>query len=169
MLTIRRRVYVSNNNIRVILTRLRLDVEKVPMLTSPLFGNVTVDTNKPWVGRIEQGTGTFEIIQTNPYLLPLRFLEGNFFTLFIQGSIFDDGPKTKMEIDFSLGWRSFVMLIVFYLIPFILLLDLIVNDNWEKASGLIGWCLTLTIPWTLLLIYQLNRTDRKIKELLGVR
>jgi hypothetical protein len=169
MVTIRRRVYISDNSITVTLTRLKLDVEKVPMLTFPLFGNVTVDSNKPWVGRIEQATGTFEIIQTNPYLLPLRFLEGNFFTLFIQGNVFDDGPKTKIEIDFNLGWRSLMILIVFFLFPIILLGDFVGDDNWEKVSGLIGWCLTFTIPGTLLLIYQLNSTDKKIKELLGVR
>lgn len=169
MVTIRRRVYVSNNSIGVTLTRLRLDVEKVTMLTSPLFGNVTVDTNKPWVGRIEQVTGTFEIIQTNPYLLPLRFLEGNFFTLFIQGNVFDNGSKTKIEIDFNLGWRSLIMLIVFYLFPIIILIDLIGENHWGELKGPAGLWLIFTIPLTLLLIYQLNRTDRKIRELLGVR
>jgi len=169
MLTIRRRVYVSENNIDVTLTRLRLDVEKVPTHTYPLFGNVTVDTNKPWVGRIEQATGTFEIIQTNPYLLPLRFLEGNFFTVFIQGNVSADGLKTKIEIEFNLGWRSLMTLAAYYLFPIILLIDLIGKDNLDELKGPAGLWLIFTIPLTLLLIYQVNRTDRKMRELLGVR
>lgn len=169
MVTIRRRVYVSNNSIGVTLTRLGLDVEKVTTLTSPSFGNMTVDTNKPWVGRIEQATGTFQITQTNPYLLPLRFLEGNFFTLFIQGNVFDEERKTKIEIDFNLGWRSLMMLIVFFVYPIILLVDFIGKDNWAELKGPSGLWLIFTVPLTLLLIYQLNRTEKKIRELLGVR
>jgi hypothetical protein len=79
-MTVRKRTYKSKNSYQNVYKGLLLDVERVAVLGDPLLGNVTVDTNKPWVGIIDSGDGTFEILQTNSSLLPLRYFEEIFST-----------------------------------------------------------------------------------------
>ena len=89
-----------------------MDVERVATLANPLFGNLAVDTNKPWVGIFDSGDGIFEILQTNSSGLPLRFFKGNFFDVFVDGEVSGDNDKTVIDVQFSLGW--------FYVLTFLL-------------------------------------------------
>jgi hypothetical protein len=54
-----------------------------------------------------------------------------------------------------------------YLCPVLLAIGFLIQNNWQEAKDLTPWLLTFTIPGTLLLIFQLNRTESEIKELLG--
>ena len=65
MVPIRKRIYESLDNGHVAISKLDWKVEKVRRLTNPFLNNSTVDTTKPWVGRIEKETNDFEITRTS--------------------------------------------------------------------------------------------------------
>jgi len=170
MITIRKRVYVSENNHDVTFTRLGLDVEKVDTLftDSELANDITVDTNKRWVGKIERTFGTFEVIKPNTSLLPMRILEGNIYDLYIQGKVSNEGLKNRIEVDFGIGYQALFGLVLICLAPIILMVFLVFEDRWDEINGIVAFLMTFTIPGTLMLIFQLNRTEEEIRNSLGV-
>jgi hypothetical protein len=168
MFILRKRIYDCESNWKVVSTRLGLDVEKVTTLTYPLLGNGTINTNKLWVGRIENATKTFEITRTAPSFSIQRIFEGNFFALFIHGEVIERESGNTTEVYFKLGWVAFVSFVIFYLFPFLLTIHFITQNNWEYIKELTLW-LIFPIIETLLLWVQLNRTEEKVIDLLGVK
>jgi hypothetical protein len=167
MITIRTSTYESKSSYEVVFTRIRLDVERVSVLVNPLFGKLTVDTNKPWVGKINGSEGTFKVVQTNSSILPLRYFEGNFFTLFVHGEVVSEEHITRINLKFKLGWHAAFTFLLTYLFPMILAIRFINEDNWESVKELTLWLLAFCAIPTLLLIAQLNRTENRISNLLG--
>lgn len=165
MATIRKRTYISKNNYQDVFTRVRLDVENVETLTNPLLGNVTVDTNKPWVGNINSGEGTFEAIQTNSSVLPLRFFEGNFFDIFIHGEVSVEDHKTIVDVKFKLGWTYTLIFLMVYVFPIMLTIKFINKGDWDSIEDLTFWFLAFNLIPTLLLFVQLNRIENKVADL----
>lgn len=167
MTTIRKRTYESKNNYQDVFTRVRLSVERVATIANPLFGNLTVDTNKPWVGKINSSEGTFEIFQTNSSVLPWRFLEGNFFDIFIHGEVSVDDDKTVIDVKFRLGWFYALTFLLVYVFPIMLTIQFISQGDWDSIKGLTFWFLVFDVTPTLLLVVQLNRIENKVADLLG--
>ncbi|MBI3220734.1 MAG: hypothetical protein HYZ44_14565 [Bacteroidetes bacterium] len=167
MATIRTRTYESKNSYQDVFTRVGLDVESVATLTNPLFGNLTADTNKPWVGNASSSDGTFEILQTNSSVLPLRFLEGNFFDIFIHGEVSADHNKTVIDVKFKLGGFYVIAFLLAYIFPIMLIIQFISHGDWDSIKGLSFWFLAFDVIPTLLLVVQLNRTENKVIDLLG--
>jgi len=167
MTTIRKRTYESINNYQDVFTRVRLDVERVATLTNPLFGNVTVDSNKPWVGKINSSDGTFEAVRTNSSVLPLRFLEGNFFDIFIAGEVSAADDKTLIDVKFKLGWFYALTFLLVYVFPIMLTIQFISQGDWDSVKGLTFWVVVFNVIPTLLLVIQLKRTENKVADLLG--
>ena len=148
-------------------TRVRLDVERVATLTNPLFGNLTVDTTKPWVGNVNSSDGTFEVVQTNSSVLPLRFLEGNFFDIFIHGEVSADNDRTVIDVRFKLGWFYVLTFVLVYVFPIMLTIQFISQGDLDSIKGLTFWFLVFDVIPTLLLVVQLNRIEIKVADLLG--
>ncbi|MBN8651163.1 MAG: hypothetical protein J0L67_07040 [Cytophagales bacterium] len=167
-MTLRTRTYESENSYKDVFKLILLDVERDTALENPLFGNLTVETNKPWVGIIDSGNGTFKILRTNSFL-PFRILEGNFFDIFIHGEVSVDGNKTRIEVKVGLSWVSAIFLLFTYLVPILMLTTFIVQNDWTDVQGLIGWVCVFSLIPTALLIVQLNRTEKLICDLLCVR
>jgi hypothetical protein len=167
MITVRKRLYESANSYQGVFTRIRPDIERVSILVNPLVGNLTVDTNKPWVGKINSSDGTFKIVETNSSILPLRFFEGNFFTIFIHGKAFADEGKTRINVSFELGWQATLAFLFVYLFPMILIAKFVSQDDWDSLKGLTFWFLVFNVIPTLLLMAQLGRLESKIADLLG--
>lgn len=166
MVTIRKRTYTSRNNYQDVFTRIRLDVESVETLINPNLGSVTVDTNKPWVGKMNSTDGTFEAIQTNSSILPFRFFEGNFYDIFIHGEVSVDEDKTVVDVEFKLGWFYALIFLMVYVFPIILTIQFISKGDWDGIKNLTFWFLAFDLIPTLLLIVQLNRVDNKVADLL---
>jgi hypothetical protein len=166
-MTIRTRLYESENTYEVIFTRIRIDVERVSTLVNPLAGNTTADTTKPWVGKIDSSSGTFRIVQTNgAVLLPIRLFEGNFFTIFIEGHVRHNESKNNIEVSYKLGWYTVLFFSFVYSCMTIMMANFVLQDDWNSVSSLIPSFLLYVIP-ILLLRFQLDRTEKKIRNLLG--
>lgn len=168
-MTIRTRTYETKNNYQDVFTRVRLDVERVATLANPMLGNLTVDTNKPWVGKINSSYGTFEILEPNSSILPWRFLEGNFFDIFVHGEVSVDNDKTVIDVKFGLGWFYAMKFLLVYLFPIMLTVQFLSQGDWDSIKGLTFWFLVFDVIPTLLLIVQLNRIDNKVADLLGAK
>ena len=162
---IKRQTYESKNSYQDVFTRVRMDVERVATLANPLFGNLTVDTNKPWVGIFDSGDGIFEILQTNSSGLPLRFFKGNFFDVFVDGEVSGDNDKTVIDVKFSLGWFYVLTFLLVYIFPIMLTIQFISQSDWDSVIGLTFWFLAFDVIPTLLLILQLNRIEKKVADL----
>ena len=165
MIPIIKRTYESLENGHLAISKLDWKVEKVSRLTNPFLNNATVDTAKPWVGRIDKETNDFEITPTAPYLSPQSMLEGNFFLLVLTGRIIEQDTKCKIEIEFRLGWTALATLTLLYLFPILGIVSIIQNG----PDGL-QWLITFIFPLaaTLLLVLQLNRTENKLMALFEV-
>jgi hypothetical protein len=166
-MTIRARTYESKISYDVIFIRIRLGVERVASLVNPLVGNLTVDTNRRWVGKINGSEGTFVVVQTNSSVLPLRFFEGNFFTIFVLGQV-SRQQKTKIDVRYKLGWRATFTFLLVYLFPLILSVNFVSQADWDSLKSLFPWFLVFDLIPTLLLIVQLNRIENEISDLLVV-
>jgi hypothetical protein len=164
MLTIRKRVYHSNSKRDLILSRLDWKVEKVKRLTNPLFGHLTTYTKKTWVGKIDRESWKFRIIQTGHFFSP-RILEGNFFQLFVHGYIEDEGERSKITMEFRLGWNNVLFFILLYL--FVINQVVVTYINQGDLSSVLMLAF-VPIVVTLLLIIQLNRTENKLIDTFDV-
>jgi hypothetical protein len=142
-------------------------VERVATLANLMLGNLTVDTNKPWVGKINSSDGTFEILQTNSSVLPLTFLEGNFFDIFVHGELSSENDKTVINVKFNLGWFYVLTFLLVYVFPVMSTIQFISQADWDSLKGLTFWFLVFDVIPTLLLIVQLNRIKTKVADLLG--
>lgn len=170
MIPVRTRSYQTQANPDIVFTRIGLDAERVCTLVDTWSGNVTEDTSKPWVGKIDSSAGHFELLETNASLLPVRILEGNFFNLFVRGEVMADAEsnKTVIGVRYTLGLQATLTLVLAYLFPIGLAVGFIGNNDWEALRGLLPWLLVFNILPTVLLIVQLNRIENKVIELLGV-
>jgi hypothetical protein len=144
-----------------------MDVERVATLVNPLVGNITVDTDKPWVGKINSSDGTFKIVQTNSSILPLRIFAGNFFTIFVHGEVFADTHKTRIDVRFELAWYTTLTFLLAFLFPIMLTIDFINQDDWDSVKDLTILFLVFDVMPTLLLMVQLNRIENTISDLLA--
>lgn len=168
-MTLRARSYESKNSYQDVFKLILLDVERVTTLENPSFGNLTVETNKPWVGIIDSAKGTFQILKTNSSVLPFRILEGNFFDIFIHGEVYVEGVKTRIDVKIKLWWFYVLFFLFTYLGAIFMLTALIIRNDWADVQGLIQWVILFNLIPTVLLIAQLNRTEKLIWDLLGVR
>lgn len=165
MLPVRNRIFQSEEDADFMFSRLDWRVEKVQRLTNSLLKNSTIDTDRPWVGRINREKKEFEITQTSPFFSP-RLIEGIFFTLFVYGRIRSEGQKSEIVLKFRLGWMTTALFVFMYLSPVVVLVS-----SWSGREA--DWnsiFLSLLVPMflTFLLIIQLNRTENRLIDLFEV-
>ncbi len=169
MFTLRKRKYESAKHYEDLFNRMKLQVEPTAELENSFFGNLSQDTTKPWVGRVESSRGTFEIMRPNPSsLLPLRFLEGNFFTVIVEGHVLRDSNKTHISVSYTLGVKAGVMLLMTYLWPLVAIINFISTGEWESINNFLFFVLVFTLIPSLLLVVQLNHTENIIFDFLGI-
>lgn len=164
MITIRTRTFETNNTADVALSKIDWKVEKVKRLINPMLSNSTIDTVKPWVGKIDREKREFKITKTAPLFSP-RILEGNFFQIYIHGQIFDEGQKSKVSLRFKPGLHTTFLFAVFYLFPILMTITALERDD-EWISILLG--LLIPLVFTLLLILQLKLTENKLIDLFKI-
>lgn len=166
MIPIRNRTFESDDTADKAFSKLDWKIEKVDRLTNPLLGSSTVDTVRPWVGKINRGKKEFKITQTAPIFSP-RFLRGNFFHVFIHGQIVEEGLKSKIILEFRLGLQSSLLFVLMYLFSILTIFDYVKPDHEGHWTGLLG-VLVVPVLFTCLLIWQLNRAENKLIDLFGV-
>ncbi|HEY0770876.1 MAG TPA: hypothetical protein VGD31_11130, partial [Sphingobacteriaceae bacterium] len=149
MITIWKKTYQTNNNFQDTFTRIRLDVERVDTLFNPWVGNLTADTNKPWVGKINSSEGKFKVMQTNSSVLPIRFFEGNFFTIVIDGQVSSTDHKTLIDVRYKLGLQAMFTFILLYFFPLGLAIKFINAADWESLRELTLWLIVFDLIPTL--------------------
>jgi hypothetical protein len=165
MITIRTKTYENINGYDVVFKRIRIDVEPVRRLVISQFGN-TVDTNKPFVGEVDDGDGTFKLIKTNPSSF-FRFIDGNFFNLIAEGEVLREGQKARIGVRYKIEWQTAVYFMFTLAFPLIFSIQFVIDGESEDLNLLIGWFLTLGLVPFVLLIVQVNSIEKEISNVLG--
>ena len=169
MFVIKNTTYETRNSQKDTFSLLELGVEKVDRLGDATLGFRTADSNKPWVGKYEKSVGAFKILQTNPHVLPFRFLEGNFFTVFVYGTVTSNTSKSKIQLRFGLSWQTFIFWLLVCLLASSFIITSLFDQDWESLWHIIVGCVLIIIIPMLLLKFQLGRTEKGVLNLLGVR
>lgn len=171
MVPIRKRKYALAKGYNDLLNRMKLQVERSEDMENSFFLNHPGDTTKAWVGKIDSKQGTFEIVRPNPSaILPLRFLDGNFFTLIVEGRVSGDHHKTNIEVSYTLGVQATIIMLLVVALPLFVLPQLANSGDWEtNADSFIFFGLVFVLIPTLILIAQLNHTENMVFDFLGIK
>lgn len=161
-MTVRTRIFEVNETADIAFSRIDWRIEKVKRLVSPVLNLSTADTAKPWVGKIDREKKEFKMIQTAPYFSP-RLLEGNFFQLYVHGQIFDEGHKSRVSLRFIPGFHTTLFFLLVYMVPIIVTVTSFRQGDNDSKGLVLG--LLITIVFTLLFIFQLNKTENKLIDL----
>lgn len=168
MITIRTSIYESNKSVEKLFSRLGLDVEPVrELFTGNYISDKTIDTNRRWVGKVSEHERAFEIIKPNPPM-NFRILEGNFYNMFVLGRIYSEESGSRIEVRFQIGIMATLGLAMACFLPLLAFIIVSTNDVAGNKEILLS-LLTITVPGTLLLLLQLNHTEKEIMQTLGVR
>lgn len=166
MITLKVVTYLVDETVDDLFSRISWQVERSEKLTS-FWNNTTVDTTKPWVGRVSAAFRTFKIIATNSHvILPLRVFDGNFFDIYIEGEAKPTGKKLEVEVSFRVGLQTSLMLILLSFIVVMSLTNFFLPSD-PRYSGALIWSLAFVGCPVALLTYQLQRLKRKVARLLG--
>lgn len=165
-MTIRKTTYINKYGYDVVFKRLRIDVEEVNHLVIPRFGE-TIDTGKPWAGEIDDKHERFKLIRSNPTRLPVRYLEGNFFNLLIEGKVTREGEAARIDVKYKLDWITVAYLGFIAVLSMLFCIQFVIDAERIDARQLIlVVCIGLVFPVILILV-QLNATAKKISEVIG--
>jgi hypothetical protein len=168
MATIFRRTYENIYGHDVVFKRLRTEVTIVNRLLESERTGTTIDTQKPWVGKIDERNGNFELVKTNPTsFLPFRYMDGNFFIIFIQGKVLADGEKARIEVKYKLDWFTVAGLSLIFTFTGVLTFQSVYNHAWDELNSLMFMIVVFVLTPLVLLIVQFRMTDKKILKLLG--
>lgn len=166
MITLKVVTYQVDKTVDDLFSRISWQVERSEKLTS-FWNNTTVDTRKPWVGRVSAAFRTFKIIETNSHtILPLRVFDGNFFDIYIEGEAKPTAKKLEVEVSFRVGLQTSLMLILLSFIVVMSLTNFFLPSD-PGYSGTLIWSLVFVGCPVVLLTYQLQRLKRKVARLLG--
>jgi hypothetical protein len=168
MATILHRTYQNIYGPDVVFKRLRTEILEVDrLLVSEKLGT-TVDTHKPWVGKIAEHDGVFKLVKTCASgFVPFRYMEGNFFIIFIHGKIVADGDKATIDVKYKLEWMTVAFLSFISVVAAGLTIQSIYNAVWGELRSLTVFILVFVVTPLSLLIIQFRMTDKKISKLLG--
>ena len=128
-MTITTHNYQTLTSSDVVFKRLRMDITETDHLVNSSYGNVTIDTTRPWVGQVNELAGTFKGVQTNPSAFLFRFLEGNFFTIFIHGRVFSQENSTRIQVKYKLAGTTTFRLVAYCFFSIFMAIMSIVDEN----------------------------------------
>lgn len=167
MITLRVVTYKVPKTLPDLFLRISWQVERSDRLTD-FWTRTTLDTTRPWVGKINSEAGTFRIIEPNPYyLFPLRIFEGNFFDIYVEGEARVEENILQVEVSFGLRVVTALWLVTAACLALVSLVYYFFPTNADEVKG--GLLVPLVfagIPGSLLL-YQLQRLKRKVSLFLG--
>lgn len=167
MLTLKVVTYQVGKTVDDLFSRISWQVERSDRLTD-FWTRTTLDTTRPWVGKIDSEAGTFRIIEPNPhYLFPLRIFEGNFFDIYVEGETRVEENVLQVEVSFGLRVATALWLVMAACLTLVSLVYYFLPTNADEVKGGLLVPLVFTgIPGSLLM-YQLHRLKRKVAKLLG--
>ncbi len=167
MAVIRRKTYENIHGTDVVFKRLRTEVAaNNPPLVHWRTGT-TIDTSFPWVGTIDENKNSFTLVRTNPSIAPLRYLDGIFFIIFVDGQVAADGQKARINVDYRIEWGTVAQLLMGFALVVLAATHFLVQERDKSSDHLMfGFLVFLFIPVSLLFT-QLHLTEKKIARLLG--
>jgi hypothetical protein len=163
MISIREIDYDTDEDSENVFSRLTWAVEKVDGLAGQLITNLTVGTNRHWVGVYDKDKMSFGLIE------PKGFFSTKFFQIVVRGQITKRENKTFVNIKLRLGWYTFLTFTMLYLITAAMIGMTIANGEIEDISALLIWLLVFPVLGTILLIRKLNSMEKKVEDLFGFR
>jgi len=168
MFAIRKSTYDNSENVSKAISKLTWAVEKVENFTWHLINNYTNDTNKQWIGTVNEATKKFKLIEPRGLFTTRHLFHMVFFQIIVEGEILEIEGKSRIKIEFRLGWYSFLMLAMLYSSSFFFIVIMVYNNSWGGIMDLTTWLLTFPVLGTLFLIIQLNKIENKIIDLFGL-
>ncbi len=163
MISIREIDYETDEEPEIAFSRLTWAVERVDGLVGQLITNLTVDTNRPWVGVYDKNNMNFGLIE------PRGFFSRKFFQIVVRGQITKNEKKTILNIKLRLGWYTFLTFLMLYVSTVMMIGMAIVYGDIKDSTGLVIWILMFPVLGTILLNLKLNRIETKIENLFGLR
>ena len=163
MISIRKIDYDSDENSEKIFSRLSWAVERVDGLAGQLANGVTIDTNRSWVGVYDKETMKFGLIE------PSRPFRIRFLQIIIRGQIIPADEKTKINVRFRLGWYTLFVSVAMCLATIAMIIETTIFGETKDILWLVIWILVFPVLWTIILNWKLNKVEKKIEELFGVR
>jgi hypothetical protein len=164
-MTISTRTYRNKNGYDVVFKRIRIDVEPVRQLVIKQFGGID-DTNKPFIGEIDDGEGTFKLRKANPSRF-FRFMEGNFFNLIAEGQVLREEQKARIDVWYKIEWQTVIYFVFLLVLSLIFTVLFLIEGEWRNLNQLIGWSLAYVFIPLVILIVQLNSVEKEISKMLG--
>ena len=147
-------------------SRLTWTVEKVDNLTEQLMTNYTVSTNRPWVGVYDKEKMEFGLTE------PRGFFNMKFPPIAVRGQITARDNKTLINIKLRLEGTCFIFYLILYLGTAVMIASVVVFrdiGDIRTLGGLAVWILVFPVFNTFLLNRKLNKIERKVEDLFGVR
>jgi hypothetical protein len=163
MISIREIDYDTDEDSEQLFSRLTWAVEKVDGLAGQLITNLTVDTNRPWVGVYDKEKMNFGLIE------PRGFFSTKFFQIVVRGQVSKRENKTFVNIKLRLGWYTFLTFAMVYLMTAVMVGLTIAHGEIEDIGGLLIWLLVFPVLGTILLSRKLNSMEKKVEDLFGFR
>lgn len=162
MISIRNIDYTTDEAPDKVFSRLTWAVERVDGLLGQLISNMTVETNRPWIGVYDHETMKFGLME------PRGFLSMRFFQIVVRGQVTRVQSQTVVNIKFRLGWHTILLFLMLYFATAMLIGEAINNGGaLKEMAGLILWILVFPVLGTMLLHRKLNRIELKVEDLFG--
>jgi|GEM_PF-2504349 len=163
MISIREIEYNTEEDSERLFSRLTWAVEKVDGLAGQLITNLTVDTNRPWVGVYDKEKMDFGLIE------PRGFFSTKIFQIVVRGQVTKKENKTFVNIKLRLGWYTFLTFAMIYLMTVVMIGITIANGEISDVGGVLIWLLIFPVLGTILLNRKLNSIEKKVEDLFGFR
>ncbi|HTF19592.1 MAG TPA: hypothetical protein VK658_16080 [Chryseolinea sp.] len=161
VVAIREITYDTNDDSEKVFSRLSWAVERVDGLAGQLITNVTVDTNRPWVGVYDTANLEFGLIE------PRGYFSLNVFQIVVRGKVTQVAGKTIVSIKLKLGWHTFLTALAICVLTVVMFVATIMSGETKAIVALIAWILTFPVVGTILMNRKLNKIESKLEELFG--
>ena len=161
MISIRHSNYKIKEDPELAFTRLNWTVEQVDNLVGQLITNVTVDTNRSWIGVLEPEILKFRLIE------PRGFFTINPVQLIIKGKIHQIEGGSRVEVRILPGPYTFIIFLGLYITTAFVLFQAAVYGSVRDIIPWLIWILVFPVMGTIFLNYRVNKIDDKVKELFG--
>jgi ABC-type multidrug transport system fused ATPase/permease subunit len=162
MITIRKNERQTNESPERLFSRLTHSVERVDSLSAQLVANMTINTNRGWIGVYDSHEMKFKLIE------PGEFSNMKFYQIIVDGQIGVEDNTTIIKIKIGLGWITFLQHLFAYLVTTLFLILVINFPTIGNILFLLAWALFVPGLLTYFLKRKILRVENKLQTLLGV-
>lgn len=161
MIPIRHSNYKIKEDPDLAFTRLNWTVDQVDNLAGQMITNVTMDTNRPWIGVLEPEILRFRLIE------PRGFFTINPIQLIVKGKIHQMADGSRLEVRILPGPYTFILFLGLYIVTAFMVFQAAAYGSVDRIIPGLIWTLIFPVSGTIFLNYKVNQIDNKVKVLFG--